>query len=338
MEFPYLTPDIPGIGGEVKKTPEDFRVEEVPLYEPSGEGTHLYIRVEKIGVSTLNAAAHIAKTLGIRADDVGFAGLKDVQAVAVQTFSVEHSDEESVRKIENEDIRILSISRHTNKLRKGHLQGNKFKIRVRNADASKAGEAVEILRILGERGMPNYFGPQRFGYDRRNHETGRQLLQSGRRRLRPKEQIILNAFQSYFFNLILGERIQTLDKLFEGDFAYLHRNGAVFKVADPAVEEPRLRSFEISPSGVLYGYKTPLAEGMQGEIERRVLADSGVPEEDWKKSGLRGERRALRVKIENIEYGWEGDAFNIAFYLPSGSYATIVLRELMKSSDPNVEF
>jgi len=175
-ELPYLTADVPGIGGRIKTRPEDFVVEEVPLYPPSGQGTHVYFRVEKTGLSTMRAVAEIARALGRPPRDVGYAGLKDADAVTTQMFSVEHADPDAIRTLSIPRMRIVDVSRHTNKLKLGHLAGNRFLIRIRDVDPARVGDVRATMEVLSKRGVPNYFGPQRFGMRGDTWQIGRALL------------------------------------------------------------------------------------------------------------------------------------------------------------------
>lgn len=161
--LPYLTADLPGIGGTIKQRVEDFRVEEIPLYEASGEGTHVYFRVEKRGIPTPVAVERIARYMGVRPADIGVAGLKDAQAVTVQTLSLEHADARRLAAYQDRQMRVLSVARHGNKLRPGHLAGNRFTIRIRGVGERQLPSARAILDVLQRRGVPNYFGEQRFG-------------------------------------------------------------------------------------------------------------------------------------------------------------------------------
>jgi tRNA pseudouridine13 synthase len=174
--LPYLTGDLPGIGGEIKRFNEDFVVEELPLYDAGGEGDHTYFLVEKTGRTTHNAIELVAKALGKRRNDIGFAGLKDAHGVTRQMFSVEHVDPKRVESLKIMGIRILSVNRHTNKLKLGHLAGNRFTLFIRRVSASDLAPAKLILDRLVACGVPNYFGPQRFGVRGDNAEVGRAVL------------------------------------------------------------------------------------------------------------------------------------------------------------------
>lgn len=179
--LPFLTGDLPGVGGVIKTRPEDFFVEELPSYEPSGSGTHIYAQIEKKGLGTREALDRIAKALNIQRRDIGTAGLKDAHAVARQWISIEHVQPERLEQVSWPDVRILKTSRHTNKLKPGHLRGNRFVVKLRRLalpPEEAFGIAEKALSILTTRGVPNYFGPQRFGNHQNNHLLGRALARN----------------------------------------------------------------------------------------------------------------------------------------------------------------
>ncbi|MCA9252740.1 MAG: tRNA pseudouridine(13) synthase TruD [Phycisphaerales bacterium] len=174
--LPYLTSDLPGVGGVIKEADEDFVVEEVPLYEPSGEGTHVFFEIEKKGLTTRDAIARVCRSVGCQRRDVGYAGLKDARGVTRQVLSVEHVDPEKVLAASADRVRVLWAKRHQNKLKIGHLSGNRFVIRIRGMQADSFERAEAIVARLAARGMPNYFGPQRFGMRGTNALVGRAAL------------------------------------------------------------------------------------------------------------------------------------------------------------------
>ena len=178
MTSTYVTHDLPGTGGRLRHSPSDFLVEEIPLYEPSGCGDHVYLRIEKRGLSTHDAVGKIARALGKKVRDVGIAGMKDAQAVAVQTISIEHVEDDAARRaVESvEGVSLLGLSRHGNKLRLGHLRGNRFTIRIRGVVGDARLRAGAILERLAARGSPNWFGAQRFGMRGDNDVVGRALV------------------------------------------------------------------------------------------------------------------------------------------------------------------
>ncbi|MDX2116546.1 MAG: tRNA pseudouridine(13) synthase TruD, partial [Planctomycetota bacterium] len=177
-EPPFLTSDVPGVGGQLRQRDTDFFVEEIPLYEPAGQGEHIYLFVEKRGLSTSQLVHLIARHFGVRPSAVGYAGMKDKHAVTRQIISVHtprrtHAD---FPMLENERVTVLNASMHANKLRLGHLRGNRFVVRIRGVDMSKAVPALRVLRTLETMGVPNFAGEQRFGSRQNNHRLGLALI------------------------------------------------------------------------------------------------------------------------------------------------------------------
>lgn len=395
MSLPYLTANQPGIGGQLKTKPEDFFVEEIPLYLPSGKGQHVYAVIEKTGLSTYAAIKKIAQALGISSSNIGYAGLKDAHAVTRQTLSINTVDPKAVEALQLPQIKILDVSRHRNKLRIGHLSGNRFVIRVRNVTQEASPLTQATLSILSRYGVPNYFGEQRFG-NRGNtdrlgellirgdaaefvaeflgrpqpHETpqvqaARQLVDEGnwaeaavqwpgylsdeRRAVaaihkaggqvdvalktlsRKLKGLFVSAFQASLFNTLLVERLAHLDQLEDGDVAYIHRNGACFIVENADVEQPRAESFEISPSGPMFGSKMLQAKGQPGQREAQILAQNELLVEQFNVPGLkvRGGRRPYRFKLSAVKSWWD-NGLMVSFELPPGAYATTVMAEVMK--------
>jgi len=174
--LPYLTAGRPPIPAAIKERDDDFFVEEIPAYAPCGEGDHVYFGIEKRGVPTMRAIRELANALGVRPDQIGCAGLKDARGVTRQTLSLEHADPSRIAALALPSIQVLWVSRHRNKLRTGHLHGNRFAIKLREVDPARLGEVSEALALLARRGVPNYFGPQRFGARGDTWEIGRALM------------------------------------------------------------------------------------------------------------------------------------------------------------------
>ena len=176
MRLPYLTADQPGIGGQLKVEPEDFFVEELPLYLPAGVGQHVYVKIEKRGLSTYAAIKMIARELNVSPATIGHAGLKDARAVTSQTLSIDKASPEAVEALNLPNIKILNVSRHHHKLKIGHLAGNRFMIRVRGVTQEALPAAEAILTSLSKTGAPNFFGEQRFGNRNNTHRLGEWLI------------------------------------------------------------------------------------------------------------------------------------------------------------------
>ncbi len=408
----YLTGDVAPIGGRIRARIEDFIVDEEPLYQPSGEGEHIYLFVEKRGRSTHQAADALAKHFGVERRAVGYAGLKDTRAITRQVFSVHTPGKsfEDFPDFRDEHMSVLWADMHTNKLRVGHLRGNRFSIRIRGVRAVDARPALRVVERLEREGVPNLLGEQRFGARANNHELARldalnkpaelldALLGPGATdgpddRLQPAReaysrgeyaealsltprhfeaesaalralvkgasaekavraipsrdrQFWMNAFQSFVFNAVVSERLAsgTLGAIVPGDLAWKHDNGAVFAVDEPTASDPatgeRAATFGISPSGPIWGPKMTRAGGAVDQIEVDALAATGVRTDDiaaWEKrsrAAAPGARRPLRIPLldPEVEGGADehGEYVRVAFELPAGSYATVVLREIMK--------
>jgi tRNA pseudouridine13 synthase len=340
VQLPYLTAAVPGIGGRIRSEPEDFQVDERPLYLPCGNGEHLYIRVTKRLLSTPDLIRRISSTVGVKVQGIGTAGLKDARAVTTQLVSLHGVPEERVCRLKCDEhiLRIEVLGRHRNRLRPGHHAGNRFRLVIRDVNLG-AGECIPtVLEALSRRGIPNYFGPQRQGKAGDNFQVGAALLSDPFRRQnmsRAKRMWYLNTFQSHLFNEILARRVDRIDHMLVGDWAMKMDNGACFPVLDAVREQPRADRFEISPTGILFGSRVSWADGEPGEMEKAVAVEQGsTPErliEAAKACGFRGERRSLRVPLVEPEWTLEGSVFTLVFSLPPGSYATSVLRELMKT-------
>ena len=344
----YLTADTPGIGGRIKERASDFIVEELPLYEPCGEGEHLYLFIEKREMDTPELVDLVSRHFGVPRSRVGVAGRKDRMAVSRQLVSVHLPglSEDGFGMIRDERAAVLWVDRHTNKLRMGHLAGNRFNLRIRGVDMSGAVRAQQMLRRLAQIGVPNYYGPQRFGADGGNARVGIDLLLGRTRRRLPaeKRRFYLNAVQSAVFNIVADARTRrgALATLETGDLAWIHAGGAVFSVTESEADTPdlaqRLEAFEISPSGPMWGASMTRPSGRALEDEWAALEAFGVSFEALASARdaklIPGGRRPLRVAVGDpeVEGGLDehGGYVRVAFDLPSGAYATSVLREIMK--------
>jgi len=324
----------------ISESPEDFVVEELPLYPCSGEGEHTFLWVEKRQRTTEEVARALAREADVRPRDVGYAGRKDRNAVTRQWFSVPALDPAEALTLDRPGFRVLDAARHRNKLRTGHLAGNRFVLRVRGVPAPLAAQAVERAAELSAEGMPNRFGDQRFGRDGGNLELARAILRgeparkAGDRRGR---RFMLSALQSAVFNEVLASRPTPLSTLEVGDVACLHESGGMFLVEDCAAEAARAEIFEISPTGPIFGTHMLSAEGAPGAREREVL-------ERWELGEgriqlprgirLRGGRRPLRVRPVGLHLSAEGDEVTrVEVTLPPGSYVTVLVEEMFGACD-----
>jgi tRNA pseudouridine13 synthase len=316
----------------VAARPEDFVVEEIPLYAPCGEGAHTFVHVEKRGLSTEEVARRLARRAGVAPRDVGYAGRKDRAGVTRQWLSVPGLDPAAALAHAEAGLRVLAAVRHPHRLRTGHLAGNRFELVVRELAPGAAERAAERLATLAREGLPNRFGPQRFAGD--GVQRARALLRGeATPRDRRTARFWLSALQALVFNEVLARRPLAPDRLETGDVAYVHASGASFLVDDAEREAPRAAAFEISPSGPLFGTRLLQPRGAPGERERAVLAGHGLPPPDALRPPrgirLRGARRPLRVRPEEARCeALAPDAVRLRFRLPPGSYATVLVEEL----------
>ncbi len=337
MLLPTLTADLPGCGGTFKGTPEDFVVEEIPAYEPSGEQDceHLYLWIEKRGRSTQDVAKALAQHCGMNEKDVSWAGLKDRQAITRQYLCAPaRFVEPKLATFVMEGVTVLRTARHRNKLKGGHLHGNKFTLMVRGVKDHDV--AQQTLARLVKLGIPNFFGEQRFGIGGDNAEKGKRILQSGgRHRDRFERKLFLSAYQSDLFNRVLAKRLEagTFATALLGDVLKKNVTGGEFICADPIVDQPRVDSLEVSPTGPLFGPEMRRPEGVVDALEEAVLAEEGVTRELFVAGGneTMGARRLLRIAMQLESAVPQGDALELKFSLPAGSYATVLLRELLKT-------
>lgn len=344
--LPYGTKTLPGCGGEIRRQPEDFRVEEIALYEPSGHGEHLYVNVEKRGLSTPALVERICEAFSLHRSQVGHAGLKDARSVSRQWLSLHTPDEPRWDELEAGGLRILAVSRHGNKLRPGHLRGNRFEIKVRGACPPE--NFARLAAEIAGGGFPNYFGPQRVGEHGSTAREGRRLVRGGfaRRIPRHKARFLTNAYQSELFNRVVAMRLEAvggLGEILAGDLAVPTGSAGFFSVTGEQLDAARARAAqgEISPSAPLFGYKIPLAQGTPGEWEREVLREEGMTLERFKgpRKGLapKGERRAARAFAGDLRWSLApqdgATVVTLSFTLGPGVYATSLLRELMKTQD-----
>jgi len=416
----HLTADLPGTGGVIKQRPEDFTVTELPLYEPNGSGEHLYLYIEKTNRTTTDIVKRIASAFHVKRSAVGYAGMKDKHAVTRQHFSVYLPDPSGDDRWQDLDrdthLKVLWTDRHANKLRRGHLAGNRFEIKVREVSVNDVVTVRSVMDRLAQHGVPNFIGHQRFGYRQTNHHIGGLMLRGqwqemldrmlgepgpsdgeGTRRGReaydrgdfeaaldvwprhlrhdrqaldvlrqgkPARAAVMNidpmqreffvtAWQSAIFNQVLEQRVidNTFAQLLPGDVAFIHGPRKQFPVSAEEAETEnapggRIEQFEVSPSGPMWGKDMTWAKEAPGEIELRELEATGLTKEMLE--GVEdapiatGTRRPLRIPVIDPDYSAGADEhgpyIRVGFELPRGSFATIVLREVMKNEglDPKV--
>jgi tRNA pseudouridine13 synthase len=330
-DFAPVTSSLSGTGGVLRTLPEDFRVEELPLYLPQGHGSHAYALVEKRNLTTRDLVLALMRE-GLKEKEIGVAGLKDKVAVTQQWLSVPNKHAGAFEAVERlEGVKVLETSRHQNRLGMGHLTGNRFTICVRQTELDAVAKARAILDVLQRIGVPNYFGPQRFGIGGKNAVDGYRLVH---REAVPGgyhlKGFFISSLQSLVVNHVLARRIEQdiFDSVVLGDWAKKHDTGGVFKVEIES-EAERAERFEISATLPLFGKKVKLSEAKAGDLEQEVL--------DWleltwvKFASRRGDRRYSRLPLGETHLQATEDGYIIQFDLMRGAFATSLLRELLKT-------
>jgi tRNA pseudouridine13 synthase len=337
-EWPHFL-GAPETSGVIRSCPEDFVVEEIPRVTPEGEGSHLWLWVEKRSANTDWVARELAKIAGCPHRDVGYAGLKDRHAVTRQWFSVPARDdtEQQFADIEVEGVEVREHRRHTRKLKRGTLNGNRFQLVIRELQGDRE-QLDQKLQKIRTNGVPNYFGPQRFGHGGRNVEKGLDLLQKRVRLQRNKRSIYLSALRSFLFNHVLAERVRsgTWNTMMDGDLAMLNGTQSIFPCEIPDEEiEDRCKRLDIHPTGPLPGENGTQPTASAAALEQEVLEAWPELVEVLVSQRVQASRRALRLFPADLQWNIAAEDIELAFTLPPGAYATMVLRELVLVTEPN---
>ena len=329
----------PVLSARIRSTPEDFFVEELAGFEPSGEGEHLLLTVEKRGMNTAFAAKRIAAWAGIAEMGVGYAGLKDRHAVTRQRFSVHlpRKVAPDLAALESDELKVVASTWHSRKLPRGALAGNRFELVLR--DVAGDAEAIEArLREIAAHGLPNWFGEQRFGRDGGNVAAALSMF-AGRRVRREQSSLLISAARSELFNRVLAARLAdgSWNRGLEGEVWMLAGSRSVFGPepwSEPLAQ--RLADFDIHPTGPLWGTGELRTQADARDRETAALQDEDAValRAGLELEGLRQERRALRLVPQALAWSWRSaDALRLTFALPPGSYATAVLHELGAVTD-----
>lgn len=330
-----VTAELAGSGGVLQARSEDFEVREILAYEPSGHGEHLFVELEKVGITTVQAIDRLARATGLRARDIGYAGMKDKHARATQWVSLPARGTVPMP-VATDELRVLRTIANDKKIRRGHQRSNRFLIVLRDVPEGGLERAERVLARLRETGVPNYFGPQRFGSDGGNVERALAFVRGEEAAPRDRRirDLLISSVQSLIFNHALSLRIERdlLGTALLGDVMQKHDTGGLFDVTEPDKEQPRADRLEISPTAALPGTKCRRASGPAQALEDEALARSGVTPEDVAKLDAEGTRRACRYPLDPDAriVALAPDSYRLEITLPSGAYATIVLDELVK--------
>ena len=336
-----------------KQSKDDFVVTEIPLYQFSGEGEHLILKVRKKNLSTWDMVSILSDSIGCKSRDIGYAGLKDKNAMTVQYISMHRKFEEKIDALEHPQIKVLEKTYHNNKIRVGHLKGNKFFIRLKRVQEIHRRILEDVLSQIATYGMPNYFGFQRFGIDGDNYKKGEAICRGElKERNRKLRQMYINAYQSYQFNKWLSKRVEiskiisnfSIDeivtqfdiskeslkklkkqkhpfKLLQGELMSHYPFGKIFYCEDMQSEANKFLAKDRVPTGVLSGKKAKYSTQDAFKFEEEFIVETQE----------QGSRRFAWVFPSEIEsdYKEEKGWFELSFSLPKGSYATEFIAELI---------
>ncbi|WP_103628847.1 tRNA pseudouridine(13) synthase TruD [Campylobacter concisus] len=345
------------------KNSDDFVVREIPLYEFSGDGEHLIVEISKKDMTTQEALHVLSEVTGAKMRDFGYAGLKDKQGMTTQFISMPRKFEGTLANFSHEKMKILSLNVHKNKLRIGHLKGNSFFIRLKKVLPSNAKKLEQAFVSIDKMGYANYFGYQRFGKFGDNAETGLELLKNGTINGKKSKNVKLNdflisAYQSDLFNRWLSKRVEIsrfaqdfslgelaqiypyLDgailknlksqkrffKLMEGEVLGHYPHGKCFLCEDLDAEGARFDARDITSCGLIAGAKAYEAQGAARAVEDQIFAQANEY-----KAKMTGSRRFAWCYLEDTSYKYNEEKahFTINFTLQKGSYATVVLEEIL---------
>jgi len=346
------------INAHFAKNSKDFIVSENPLYEWSGEGEHLILHIRKKDMTTWQMLKHLSSVTGLKERDFGYAGLKDKDGMTVQFISMPKTKEHTLENFHHDKISIIDRAYHKNKLKIGHLKGNHFFIRLKKVNPTDAKKLKEAVKSIKKMGFPNYFGYQRFGKDGDNFEYAKKVL-SGEVKERNKKvkKFLISAYQSHLFNLWLSKRVEIsklfdgfsveeLDKLFNfpketikqmkaqpqffkmlpGELMHHYPHGRIFICEDLKAESQRFFEKDITVTGLLAGKKASLSTGIAASFEKDFSKEAEPYE-----SQMNGTRRFAWIWAEDLEMKYKEDEWQVElnFSLPKGSYATVLLEELL---------
>ncbi|MCG5516129.1 MULTISPECIES: tRNA pseudouridine(13) synthase TruD [unclassified Ectothiorhodospira] len=325
--------NTPLLTARLRAQPADFLVDELPITTPEGEGEHVWLQLRKTGLNTDQLAGMLARAAGLPRRAVSYAGLKDRQAVTTQWFSVHLPGCDAPQWSDHlpPEVEILAARRHRRKLQTGHLRGNRFHIRLRDCEGDRH-VAEERLTSIAHRGLPNFFGEQRFGHDRGNLDKARALFAKEIRvRDRKLRGLYLSAARSEIFNRVLARRVEEdhWDQALPGDAMQLDGSRSFFihREEDPTVAA-RVAAFEVHPTGPLWGQGNAITEGAAAQLEAQVMEATDLIElaRGLEGAGLSQERRALRIRVNELSWSWLDAAdLELRFELPAGAYATTVI-------------
>jgi tRNA pseudouridine13 synthase len=336
QKLPFITGDLPGLGGAIKVAPEHFEVEEILPYAPCGEGEHVFITLRRKLWNTDDVAAELARCFGLKRMDIGWGGRKDKQALTTQTFSVllplHMAIADIRRRLSDLPFEIIDVVRHRNKIRTGHVAGNRFRILLSDVSPHQLAPAQAIRTALVSNGLPNFFGEQRFGIDMGNIDRCLRFWDRRRPERSRQDAFVVSVLQSALFNLWLCERMARGEyrSIVPGDVAQKTDTGGLFVVRDSAEAAERFSRRAIVYTGPMFGAKMMWAEDREAEHEIRTIEALGLDPDAFKCLKSPGTRRPALLHLEDLCIEPASTGLLFTFALPSGAYATTVMREFMR--------
>jgi tRNA pseudouridine13 synthase len=326
----------PLLKGILRRNPEDFYVEEILGFEPEGEGEHVFLWIEKKGLNTQQVAGEIARLAKLPERQVSYSGMKDRRAVTRQWFSVHLPGKKNIdwTPLHNDHLKVLTQTRHLRKLRRGVHKANRFVIKLVDVQGSQS-NLDQTLTVMAKHGVPNYFGEQRFGHNGMNVEKAQQLFTGFYKAKRHQRGIYLSAARSFLFNQILAKRVLdgSWNTVLSGELLMLAGSHSVFPQGDEGELDERLAVADIHLTGLMSGKASALSctDRVQA-LEQEVEASYPELVSGLEQEGLKAERRALRVIPGDLRWRLnkenDGITIELDFSLPSGCFATAVIREL----------
>ena len=337
MEF-SRTKNAADLSGDIRTHHADFQVDEIPDFTPTGEGEHVCLKVQKEGQNTEWVGKQFANIASVARRDVSYAGLKDRHAITSQWFSVWLPGKEAPKWSEHlpESIKVLEEVRHNRKVRIGTLKGNRFKLTLRNCKGDKA-RLEHSIAAIKEQGVPNYFGPQRFGHEFHNIERATMWFEGQiKPKARHQKSMYLSAARSLIFNQNLSARVDNDNwyQAVDGDVYQLSGTKSCFYEAlDDAIAE-RVATFDLHPTAPMWGAGELMSQSTIREQELVIAEAFALLCQGLETHGLKQERRSLRLLVDQLSHEWlDDDCLELTFSLPPGSYATSVLQELGQFRD-----
>ena len=320
--------------GRIRKTPDDFIVNEIQSFELSGSGEHAFLLIEKCSENTDYVARILARFAGVRQRDVSYAGLKDRHARTTQWFSVwlPGKPDPDWQELNSENIKVLQATRHSKKLKRGSLAGNQFILRVRDWSGDKS-VLEQQLQTIKVQGIPNYFGEQRFGREGANIAKALALF-AGEKVSRNQRSIYLSAVRSYLFNHILSVRVtnNSWNKALVGDVLMFDNSHSFFKAEtlDESILQ-RVEQLDVHPTATLWGKGEAQVSAEVAILEHQVISQYGDLAQGLVGFGMEQDRRSLRSHIKELQWQFiDSTSLELSFTLSPGCYATSLLREVVR--------